>query len=321
MKPIKKFIIIKLAILILAQSLTLSSNAFFTCPEQKCRKKVYSSFEETNSKIILLENNNRKFLINSGGNNNNNENSGNNNGGIVPPNNPNANKAKACAINNQILSNQISFLECQINSAERKASDVLNLANRLARALDNLLNIMQGARVCTPFGYTNQEYNARHNISTNIATLSLIQKDISKLKNELAKVSLNCDNCDDNAALIAELQKLTLIQNSLNSLKDSFNSELNIIANKMNSFVAHINRVIRRHSVDVRGIQIECGVSRVVARRMRASRLSALRAFRNFVDQLRKIFAEINNVNFSSHGCTLNNEINEDLVFECLGIA
>jgi len=321
MKPIKKFIIIKLAILILAQSLTLSSNAFFTCPEQKCRKKVYSSFEETNSKIILLENNSRKFLINSGGNNNNNENSGNNNGGIVPPNNPNANKAKACAINNQILSNQISFLECQINSAEKKASEVLNLVNLLGKALDNLLNIMQGARVCTPFGYTLHEYNAHHNFSTNRAILKLILEDISKLKNELAKVKLNCDNCHDDGALRAELAKLDLISENLNTLINDFKSELDIINNKMTHFVARINTVIRLHSRDVRGIMIEWRVTRSIASAMSAARFRALRAFRNFVDQLRKIFAEINNVNFSSHGCTLNNQINEDLVFECLGIA
>jgi hypothetical protein len=313
MSPIKKTVVILLAILVSNSFSVLDSQAFFTCQKQQCRKKT-NSFSETS--FVSSESStgrNYSFLLSGGGNNEN----SNNSGGITPP--ANGNNSQLCATNIQAISNRVSYLGCQIDTANKKAGEIITLVNKLFRLIENLLNVMQGARVCTNRGYTLPEYNANHNFSTNLTNLILIQKELNKLKVALEKISITCQNCQDQNAVNEANRQLDLIQESLNRLKSEFSSELNLIFGKINSFVNRVNQVIRSHNTDIRGIMNECGVSRRVASIMRSARLLAIRAFRNFENLARTHIRAINDIKFSEHDCSLL-AIKDDLVADCANV-
>ncbi len=348
MRLIKKLNLLFLTLLLSSQYLILDSKAFFICKRNQCTKKIDVTIQNFNLDGINEINNSNNI------NTNNSSNTGADNpgGGVDQPaggagvdqpagggadnpgggadnpgggaDNPGGNdgfaKNKACSVNIQKLSNAISFLKCQFDTAESKAKRIINLINTLNNKLNDLLNIMRRAPVCTNQGYTEAEFIADHSISNNLQNLINILNAIIELEKELRRIKLTCDNCHDAAALNTALNQVNAIQVQLDALKAAFNNELNEIKNRINNFITRVKNVIDLHSITVPGIMRECGVNRLVATIMQRARLRVIAAFNRFKVIKGNIFDLVDDVNFNQNDCVLNLVIDEKMIAACAGL-
>jgi len=353
MRLIKKLNLLFLTLLLSSQYLILDSKAFFICKRNQCTKKIDVTIQNFNLDGINEINNSNNINTNNssntgadnpgggvdqpagggadnpgGGADNPDGGADNPDGGVDNPgggaDNPGGNddfaKNKACSVNIQKLSNAISYLKCQFDTAESKAKRIINLINTLNNKLNDLLNIMRQAPVCTNQGYTEAEFTTDHSISNNLQNLINIFNNMKELEKELKKIKLNCDNCHDDGALNAALNQVSALQAQLDALKAAFNNELNTIKNRINNFINRVQDVIDLHSITVPGIMQECGVSRIVATAMRRARLRVIAAFNRFKVIKGNIFDLIDDVNFNQNDCVLNLVIDEKMIAACAGL-
>ncbi len=345
MRLIKKLNLLFLTLLLSSQYLILDSKAFFICKRNQCTKKIDVTIQNFNLDGINEINNSNNINTNNssntgadnpgGGADNPGGGADNPGGGADNPggsadnpaggaDNPGGNddfaKNKACSVNIQKLSNAISYLKCQFDSAESRAKRIINLVNALNNKLNILLDVMRQAPVCTNQGYTEAEFRADHSIANNLQNLINIFNNMKELEKELKKIKLNCDNCHDDAALNAALNQVNAIQAQLDALKTDFNNELTTIKDKIRNFITRVQDVINIHSTSVSGIMQECGVRRSVAKVMRRARLKAIAAFNRFQEFADNIFNFIDDVNFNQHDCILNQDIDDKLVMACMGV-
>jgi hypothetical protein len=344
MSPIKKSLVIILAIILSNSFSILETRAFFNCQRNSCKEKI---------KTLNLDLDNDFNNAASGGGDNAASSGGNAAGGsgnaaggggdnavggggdnavggggdnavggggdnAAGGGDNNDAKGKACSINMQILGNYKSYVSCKLNTAQAKALKIIGIINKLNNALNNLLNVMRKARVCTNLGYTEAEFTQNHAIDNDLLGLKDIYEQMIDLEKALNKIKLKCENCHDDAALNAAMAEVDAIEDSLDSLINNFNDLVDTIITKMNNFIARVQDVINLHSVTVSGIMLECGVTRAVAREMRKDRLRALAAFDRFKTIFSQISDELDDVNLAQNDCILSPDINDKLIAACL---
>jgi methyl-accepting chemotaxis protein len=122
------------------------------------------------------------------------------------------------------------------------------------------------------------------------------------LLDELAKISLDCDNCDE-AALNAALAQVAAINAQLTNLINDFNDEMTEINNRFNNFVARLQAVINIHSTTVPGIMAECGVNARTARRMSRIRLRVIEQVNNLINYKNTLDQRVTDISFGTHDC------------------
>jgi hypothetical protein len=327
MRQFKKLIILFLTILLSSQYLVLDSKAFFVCKRNQCNKKIDFTLQNFNLDEINPNNSTESSVndvTNPGGG------ADNPGGGADIPGggadipggggNDDFAKNKACSVNNQKLSNAISYLKCQFDTAEYKARQIIRSVNNLNNKLFNLLDIMRRAPVCTNLGYTEAEFAANHSIVNNLQNLINFLNSMIELEKKLDKIKLTCENCHDEAALNAALDQVNAIQAQLDNLKADFNNEIDNIKDRINNFIIRVQEVINLHSITVPGIMFECGVNRNIATSMRRARFRVIAAFNRFKNSVSNIFDSIDDVNFNQHDCIFNQNIDEKLVMACVGL-
>jgi len=332
MKSHKLSIIFNLALILLSQFFTLKTKAFFNCENQSCKRNSYSRFTQERKLIqeykqnfatinnmpgSIWDDQEDQEIDDSSSNSGGSGNSGQS-GGSMPqnPGSGGTDQIRACSINLQTISNQNSYIRCQIESAIDKFTKILEQVNRLHRLFENLINIMSLATVCDGNGYTRARYEQDHNILSNIANLERILASMKDLLKQLELVTLDCNNCNDSSAVDNAMANFDAIQRRLNWLNVQFYSELTLIKEKINDFKSIINEIARRYGVTIDEIMLECRVSRLRARVMSALRKLAVTTYRRFSTLSSQIFSTIENIKKQQHGC-LPGEINDELIIVC----
>ena len=265
----RKVILVSISILLMTAGLKLPTSAFTSCEKSKCiakRKNINSPINFLFIDETTTDSNHSSpgDLDEHTGDLNEGGDSGD--GGIVPPENDGDDSEagnngggsdednKACALNMTKLSIEKAFVSCQIDTAIAKAEKIASIYLALHRAMKSLLNTMKRAPVCTAMGYNLNEFDQDHSILENIKELRSLIKKMKALLDALSKISLDCDNCKDDAALKASLAQVADISSQLTDLMNDFSNETAEINNRFSNFITRLQTVINLHSTTIPGI-------------------------------------------------------------------